>query len=55
MVDLQCFRYIEKQFSYSSAYIFFQISFPITGDYNYNYVEYSSLCYTVGPCYLLYK
>ena len=53
IVDLQCcigFRCTAQWFSYTYIYIyFFQILFPYRLLQN---IEYSSLCYTVGPCWL---
>ena len=51
-MDLQCFRYAAKWFNYTSdIYIFFRF-------FSYNIllqgIEYNSLRYTVGPCYLFH-
>ena len=49
IVDLQCFRYTAKWFSYTYISILFQILFysRLLQD-----TEYSPLCLTVGPCWL---
>ena len=64
IVDLQCyvsFWYIAKQFSfiysvihkYKYIYIYIYILFHILFHYGLlQDIEYSSLCYTVGPCCL---
>ena len=54
IADLQCcvsFKGTAKWFHYTCTYIFiiFQILFPYRLLQN---IEYSSLCYTVGPCWL---
>ena len=54
IADLQCcvsFKGTAKWFHYTCTYIFiiFQILFPYSLLQN---IEYSSLCYTVGPCWL---
>ena len=59
IVDLQCcvsFRCTKKWFSYIHMYIYiFIFLFQILLHYRLlQDVEYSSLCYTVGPCCLFY-
>ena len=53
IINLQCcvnFRCTAKWFSYTYIYIyFFQILFPYRLLQN---IEYSSVCYTIGPCWL---
>ena len=56
IIDLQCyvsFRHTAKWFSYTYTYIwvFFQIIFPYRLLEN---IQYSSLCYTPGPCWVIY-
>ena len=49
IVDLQCvsFRCVTKWFNFTCIHILFQILFPCRLS---QHIEYSPLCYTVGPC-----
>ena len=56
MVDLQCcvsFKYTAQWFSYIYIHIYIHILFQILFPYRLSQnIDYSSLCYTVGPCWL---
>ena len=59
-VDLKCcvgFRYTEKWFNYKYICIFIHIYIWIFIIFHYRLlrdIEYSFLCYTVGPCFFIY-
>ena len=56
IVDLQChvhFRCTEQWFSYTYIHTYIHVPFQILFPYSLlQNIEYSSLCYTVGPCWL---